>query len=118
MSAVIRSSLAFLDSSGFDGEAIVRTQRRLLLPLRLQTWWPTSQGPRFGVKRALDLAGALVGLIVFSPEILAIALLIRLDSPGPALLRQVRSGQGGRPFRVLNYRTMVVTCPCPIDLTA
>jgi lipopolysaccharide/colanic/teichoic acid biosynthesis glycosyltransferase len=111
MSAVIRSSITFLDSSGFDGESIVRSQRRLLSPLRLHTCWPTSQGPRSGVKRALDLAGALAGLIMFLPVMLAIALLIRLDSPGPALFRQVRRGHGGRPFRVLKFRTMVVDAP-------
>jgi lipopolysaccharide/colanic/teichoic acid biosynthesis glycosyltransferase len=39
---------------------------------------------------------------------LAIALLIRLDSPGPALFRQWRRGRDGRPFRMLKFRTMVV----------
>jgi len=56
----------------------------------------------------VDLAGALLGLIVFSPVMLAIALGIRLDSPGPTLFRQVRRGHRGRPFRMLKFRTMVV----------
>jgi lipopolysaccharide/colanic/teichoic acid biosynthesis glycosyltransferase len=54
------------------------------------------------------VAGALVGLVLFSPVLLAIALLIRLDSPGPVLFRQVRRGHRGRPFRMLKFRTMVV----------
>jgi lipopolysaccharide/colanic/teichoic acid biosynthesis glycosyltransferase len=49
-----------------------------------------------------------VGLIVFAPVMLAIALWIRLDSPGPALFRQERRGHRGRPFRMLKFRTMVV----------
>jgi lipopolysaccharide/colanic/teichoic acid biosynthesis glycosyltransferase len=60
------------------------------------------------VKRALDLAGAILGLVVFAPVLLAIALVIRLDSPGPVLFCQVRRGQKGRPFRMLKFRTMVV----------
>ena len=60
------------------------------------------------MKRAVDLTGALVGLMLFSPVMLAIALLIRLDSPGPALFRQERRGQGGRPFRMLKFESMVV----------
>ena len=59
------------------------------------------------VKRAVDVVGALVGLMLLWPVMLAIALLIRLDSPGPALFRQVRRGHRGRPFRMLKFRTMV-----------
>jgi lipopolysaccharide/colanic/teichoic acid biosynthesis glycosyltransferase len=59
------------------------------------------------VKRALDLTGALVGLLVFAPVMLAIAPLIRLESPGPVLFRQWRRGHRGRPFRMLKFRTMV-----------
>jgi lipopolysaccharide/colanic/teichoic acid biosynthesis glycosyltransferase len=50
----------------------------------------------------------VVGLLVFSPVMLGVALLIRLDSPGPILFRQVRLGRRGRPFRILKFRTMVV----------
>jgi lipopolysaccharide/colanic/teichoic acid biosynthesis glycosyltransferase len=59
------------------------------------------------VKRAVDVAGAMVGLIVVAPALLAIALLIRLDSPGPVLFCQTRRGHRGRPFRMLKFRTMV-----------
>jgi len=57
-------------------------------------------------KRALDVVGALFGLVVLSPLMLVIAVLVRLDSPGPALFRQVRLGRGGRPFWCLKFRTM------------
>jgi lipopolysaccharide/colanic/teichoic acid biosynthesis glycosyltransferase len=63
------------------------------------------EGP---IKRAMDLAGALAGLALLWPILLIVAALIRLDSPGPALFRQVRRGRGGRPFRLLKFRSMVV----------
>src|SRR3954465_14285474 len=60
------------------------------------------------VKRSMDVAGALVGLLLLAPVMLAISLLIRLDSPGPVLFRQLRRGYRGRLFWVLKFRTMVV----------
>jgi lipopolysaccharide/colanic/teichoic acid biosynthesis glycosyltransferase len=67
-----------------------------------------AEGLRCCAKRALDLVGALVGLLVLSPLWLSVALGIRLDSPGPVLFRQWRRGYGGRPFQLLKFRTMVV----------
>jgi lipopolysaccharide/colanic/teichoic acid biosynthesis glycosyltransferase len=54
------------------------------------------------------LAGASVGLLLLSPVMVAISLLIRLNSPGPVLFRQMRCGYRRRPFRMLKFRTMVV----------
>ncbi|HZW29097.1 MAG TPA: sugar transferase [Isosphaeraceae bacterium] len=59
------------------------------------------------VKRGLDLIGAVAGLILLGPLMLALALLIRLDSPGPVFFRQQRRGRNGRLFRMLKFRTMV-----------
>jgi lipopolysaccharide/colanic/teichoic acid biosynthesis glycosyltransferase len=58
------------------------------------------------LKRVMDLAIAAAALIVLGPVMVVIALLIRLDSPGPALFRQTRIGRGGRPFRVFKFRSM------------
>ncbi len=58
------------------------------------------------LKRLLDLASAALALAVLAPVLGALALWVRLDSPGPALFRQVRMGRGGRCFRVLKFRTM------------
>jgi lipopolysaccharide/colanic/teichoic acid biosynthesis glycosyltransferase len=58
------------------------------------------------VKRAMDFTGAFVGLSLAAPFMVFIAILIRLDSPGPVLFRQLRRGYRGRPFRVLKFRTM------------
>jgi len=58
------------------------------------------------VKRGLDRVGALLLLILLSPVFLAIALLIKLTSPGPVVFCQKRTGQRGRPFRMYKFRTM------------
>jgi O-antigen biosynthesis protein WbqP len=62
--------------------------------------------PGYALKRPLDFALALVLLPFAGPLLLALALLVRLTSPGPALFRQVRVGRGGRPFVCLKLRTM------------
>ena len=57
-------------------------------------------------KRAFDLAGASLALLLLALPMAAIALWIRADSPGPALYRQERVGRGGRIFRIRKFRTM------------
>lgn len=59
-------------------------------------------------KRLLDVSFALTGLIVTAPLWVIIPALITIDDGGPVLFRQVRSGRGGRPFRVTKFRSMVV----------
>ena len=58
------------------------------------------------MKEGLDWIFALAGLIVFTPLGFLIAAAIKLDSPGPALFRQVRMGYRGIPFTVYKFRTM------------
>jgi putative colanic acid biosynthesis UDP-glucose lipid carrier transferase len=65
---------------------------------------PTEQA----VKRAIDIVLSGIGLIILSPILLAAAIAVRLDSPGPALFRQTRHGFNGRPFRIYKFRTMTV----------
>jgi Undecaprenyl-phosphate glucose phosphotransferase len=60
-------------------------------------------------KHLLDLGLAAAFLLVISPLLLAIAALIKLDSPGPILFRQWRHGFNQRPFRIFKFRTMSVT---------
>lgn len=57
-------------------------------------------------KRVFDVVAAASGLILLAPALLAIALWIRLDSPGPALFRQRRVGRFGRHFDIYKFRTM------------
>jgi lipopolysaccharide/colanic/teichoic acid biosynthesis glycosyltransferase len=58
-------------------------------------------------KRAFDLCGAAVGLVVLLPLFAAIALAITVSDGGPVFFRQVRVGRNGRPFKMLKFRTMV-----------
>ena len=58
------------------------------------------------VRRILDFLGSLILISLFSPFFLLAALLIRLDSPGPALYRQVRCGLNGRRFILYKFRSM------------
>ena len=60
------------------------------------------------LKRGLDIVGALVLLMLLSPLMLLVAALVKLTSPGPILFRQVRVGQGMKPFTMLKFRTMHV----------
>ena len=57
-------------------------------------------------KRAIDVVGAGVGLILLAPMFLAVALLVKLDSPGPVLFAQTRVGRQGRLFRCWKFRSM------------
>ena len=60
------------------------------------------------LKRGLDVVAALVGILVLSPVLLALAVVIRLGSEGPIFYVQDRLGRDGRCFRVLKFRTMYV----------
>jgi len=62
---------------------------------------------RLLLKRITDIAIAAAGLVVLSPWMAAIAVLIRLTSPGPAIFRQVRCGLNGRLFLFYKFRSMV-----------
>lgn len=60
------------------------------------------------LKRSFDLVASSVGLIVFSPLLFAIALWVKLDSPGPVFYRGRRAGRNGKPFGIFKFRSMVV----------
>ncbi len=67
---------------------------------------PALVGSQLVVKRFVDLTGALLGMLVLSPVLLAVSLAVRLTSRGPVLFRQLRVGLGGEPFVMLKFRTM------------
>ena len=58
------------------------------------------------LKRIMDITASVFGMIVTSPALALLPILIRLDSPGPALYSQERIGQYGRRFRLYKFRTM------------
>ena len=63
------------------------------------------------MKRTVDILGALAGLIVLSPVFLAVALAVKLDSPGPALHWSRRVGRSERIFLMPKFRTMRLGTP-------
>jgi lipopolysaccharide/colanic/teichoic acid biosynthesis glycosyltransferase len=67
------------------------------------------QARRLGLaaKRIMDLSVASLLLAVLSPLLVAIAILVKLDSPGPVFFAHVRERRGGREFRCIKFRTMV-----------
>jgi lipopolysaccharide/colanic/teichoic acid biosynthesis glycosyltransferase len=62
-------------------------------------------------KRAFDLFGAALALLLLWPLLRVIALCIKLDSPGPVFFRQLRVGRHGVPFRIHKFRTMIADAP-------
>ena len=74
--------------------------------LPLVGWLPArlSRSSRLA-KRLMDLVVSVIGLVLLAPVLALIALLIKLDSPGPALFRQVRMGTG-KTFQIYKFRTM------------
>lgn len=84
--------VAAKDMGGILG---LEVRQQLLLP-----------GPRL-TKFLIDLTCTLIGGLLILPFIGLIALLIRVDSPGPVFYGQIRIGQGGRPFRAWKFRSMV-----------
>lgn len=67
-----------------------------------------------GLKRLLDIALSLLLLVLLSPLFAIIALIVRMDSDGPTIFRQLRSGQGGRLFVIYKFRTMMTAAPANI----
>ncbi|MFY9488737.1 MAG: exopolysaccharide biosynthesis polyprenyl glycosylphosphotransferase [Solirubrobacterales bacterium] len=59
------------------------------------------------VKRSLDATAAAIGLLLVAPVFVAVAILVKLDSAGPALYRQRRIGRDGDGFSMIKFRTMV-----------
>jgi lipopolysaccharide/colanic/teichoic acid biosynthesis glycosyltransferase len=57
-------------------------------------------------KRGIDIVATAGGLLVLSPILLFVAILVKLDSPGPVLFRQVRVGKGQVVFTILKFRSM------------
>ena len=78
------------------------------IPLLGVSRWPLDFFWNRAVKRLADLAGSLVGLLLFAPVMALAALAIRLTSPGPVFYMQERCGEKGQVFRIWKLRTMKV----------
>jgi exopolysaccharide biosynthesis polyprenyl glycosylphosphotransferase len=85
-----------------------------LLPRRFNVRWIGARhyidfapvAPVSCAKRIFDVALAGLGLVALAPVLVAIAIAIKLDSPGPAFYGQLRVGKDGRPFRMRKFRSM------------
>jgi sugar transferase (PEP-CTERM system associated) len=102
-----------LDGVAFDHMATVYEEYtgKIAIENLRPSWLIFSGGFRKGRllqtgKRLLDLAAALIGVILALPLMILVALAVRLDSPGPVLYRQQRVGQHGRLFNLFKFRSM------------
>ncbi|WP_286717884.1 exopolysaccharide biosynthesis polyprenyl glycosylphosphotransferase [Devosia sp. 63-57] len=95
--AIQKNRIEFLDVVPIGPNRTLRVLRK-----------PLSDGAVL-LKRALDIVGAGVGLLALAPLLMITAALIRLDSPGPVIFRQMRRGFNGQPFSIMKFRTMTVT---------
>ena len=66
-------------------------------------------------KRAFDVLSSAVALLLLSPVLVATAIAVKLDSPGPVFFRQVRVGKNGRPFKMLKFRSMHVDAEARLE---
>lgn len=60
------------------------------------------------VKRFLDVTASFLGLVLLSPLLLAVSILIKIDSRGPIIFRQTRIGRNGKVFEIYKFRSMCV----------
>ncbi len=104
------------DDAGCQIVALPRTAPRIGLEPRVR--WrngvmlmellrPGRRGQHLALKRAIDVAGASIGLLLIAPVIVLVGCAVRVSSAGPVLFTQERVGQGGRTFRIYKFRTMV-----------
>lgn len=68
---------------------------------------PHFTGGRHIIKRSMDLVGSTVGTLLISPLLITLAIMVKLDSPGPVFFSQKRVGRDGETFGMLKFRTMV-----------
>jgi exopolysaccharide biosynthesis polyprenyl glycosylphosphotransferase len=79
---------------------------------------PQFDGGKHVAKRAMDVAISAIALLFLAPAFAAIALLVKLDSDGPAFFAQERVGRGGTVFRILKFRSMNTAAPQQLDAVA
>ncbi|MFT4305508.1 MAG: sugar transferase [Microbacterium sp.] len=75
------------------------------LPL-VHVSFPKMEGANRFFKRAFDLAGSLILIVLLSPVMAAVAVAVKVDSHGPLLYTQERIGRRGKPFRMIKFRSM------------
>ncbi|MCU1459936.1 MAG: putative undecaprenyl-phosphate glycosylphosphotransferase [Acidimicrobiales bacterium] len=94
------STLRDIDAARLTVRPLGRYPIVYVEPVRRRGWRPVA-------KRTFDLVVSAAVLVAGLPVLLACAIAVKLDSPGPVLFRQERVGRGGKTFRILKFRTMV-----------
>ena len=87
------------------------TEDLMGLPVINIRYVPLTNTGNIIIKRIMDVAGALVGIVVTSPIMLLAALLVKFTSPGPVIYRQERVGLHNKPFHMYKLRTMERQAP-------
>jgi exopolysaccharide biosynthesis polyprenyl glycosylphosphotransferase len=114
--ASVREMIAFCEEAGITVRVLAHianlAHARLVVDeVAGQPVLSVVSGPRDALqlawKRVIDIAGSLAGLAILSPFLIAIAIAIKLDSPGPSVFVQERIGQNRRRFKAYKFRTMV-----------
>jgi putative colanic acid biosynthesis UDP-glucose lipid carrier transferase len=93
-----------------DGDSVERYSATVDFQLQSRTT-PTAVATH-PLKRGFDIMAAGFGLLLFLPLLLVVMMAIQLESPGPAIFRQRRTGYRGRVFTIYKFRTMTVTEDC------
>ncbi len=86
------------------GTAVQLTHIAEMPVIEYGTWTTTFSTLAF--KRVTDVLISATGIVLLAPVLLVIAVLVRMDSKGPALFSQLRAGRHGKPFKMLKFRTM------------
>ena len=60
------------------------------------------------IKRVLDIVCSILGIIVLSPILVIVSILIKLESKGPIIFKQLRAGKGSKPFYIYKFRSMKI----------
>lgn len=82
------------------------TEDLMGLPVINIRYVPLTNTGNMAVKRLMDIAGSLFGIVITSPIMLVAAILVRASGPGPVIFKQERVGRHNRPFRMYKFRTM------------
>jgi lipopolysaccharide/colanic/teichoic acid biosynthesis glycosyltransferase len=70
---------------------------------------------QLAIKRIFDIGASTIGLILISPLLFVLALLVKIDSPGPIIFKQKRLGYLGRMFTIYKFRTMIEGAPMHLN---
>ena len=117
---------ALLESrvSGIDVEDAIELYERITGKMAIEALRPSTlilskgfrnHGAAEVVARLVSVLAAVVGMVICAPLLAVIALLVKIDSPGPVLFVQPRAGRNGHPFGLLKFRTMHPTTEAPSE---